>query len=213
MVDSLDATLDWVYQASGVRVVDVATAFTTNKGAMTGNFDGQVVAQNVSDICAWTHMCDSSGWTIHPNDAGYAVLAQTFEAAIGPYLASLGSGTWLVDAAGGVHPLGGALFLGDLSGRSLNRPIVALAATPDGRGYRLVASDGGVFAFEDAAFYGSTGSLRLNRPVVGIVSAPYGNGYSLVASDGGMFAFGTTPFEGSLGSSPPDAPVAAAAST
>ncbi len=90
MVDSLDATLDGVYRANGVRVVDVAGAFNTNDGAMTGNIDGQVVAQNVSDICAWTHMCDASGWTIHLNDAGYAVLAQTFEAAIGPYLASLG---------------------------------------------------------------------------------------------------------------------------
>ncbi len=150
MVDSLNAALGWVYQASEVRVVDVATAFNTNDGAMAGNVDGQVVAQNVSDICAWTHMCDSSGWTMHLNDAGYAVLAQTFEAAIGPYLASLGSGTWLVDVAGGVHPLGGAAFLGDLSGRSLNRPIVGIAATPYRGGYWLVASDGGVFAFGDA---------------------------------------------------------------
>ena len=46
----------------------------------------------------------------------------------------------------------------------LNKPIVGIAATPDGNGYWLVASDGGVFAFGDAAFYGSTGRLPLNKP-------------------------------------------------
>ncbi len=39
----------------------------------------------------------------------------------------------------------------------LNRPIVGMAATPDGRGYWMVASDGGVFGFGDAPFFGSTG--------------------------------------------------------
>ena len=37
----------------------------------------------------------------------------------------------------------------------LNKPIVGMAATPDGKGYWLVASDGGIFTFGDAAFYGS----------------------------------------------------------
>ena len=40
---------------------------------------------------------------------------------------------------------------------ALNKPIVGMAATPDGQGYWLVASDGGVFSFGDAAFHGSTG--------------------------------------------------------
>ena len=39
----------------------------------------------------------------------------------------------------------------------LNKPIVGMAATPDGKGYWLVASDGGIFTYGDAAFYGSTG--------------------------------------------------------
>jgi lysophospholipase L1-like esterase len=213
MMDSLDATLDRVYQADGVRVVDVAGAFNTNDGAMTGNFDGQAVAQNVTDICAWTHMCDPTGWTIHPNDAGYAVLAQIFEAAIGPYLASLGSGTLLVDASGGVYPLGGAAFLGDLSGRSLNRPVVGLAGTPGGTGYWLVASDGGVFAFGDAAFYGSTGALVLNEPIVGMAATPAGLGYWLVASDGGVFAFGDAAFYGSTGGMVLNTPIVGMAAT
>ena len=71
------------------------------------------------------------------------------------------------------------------------KPIVGMAATPDGNGYWLVASDGGVFAFGDARFYGSTGSLHLNKPIVGMAAAPDGGGYWLVASDGGVFAFGS----------------------
>ena len=38
---------------------------------------------------------------------------------------------------------------------ALNKPIVGIASTPDGKGYWLVASDGGIFAFGDAGFYGS----------------------------------------------------------
>jgi hypothetical protein len=50
----------------------------------------------------------------------------------------------------------------------LNKPIVGMAAAPDGQGYYLVASDGGVFAFGSARFQGSTGNIVLNRPIVGM---------------------------------------------
>ena len=48
---------------------------------------------------------------------------------------------------------------------TLNRPIVGMASTPDGKGYWLVASDGGIFTFGDAGFYGSAGagSRRAHR--------------------------------------------------
>jgi hypothetical protein len=52
----------------------------------------------------------------------------------------------------------------------LNRPIVGMAATPDGGGYWLVASDGGIFSFGDARFYGSAGFSPIPAPVVGIAS-------------------------------------------
>ena len=89
----------------------------------------------------------------------------------------------------------------------LNRPVVGMAATPDGRGYWEVASDGGLFAFGDARFYGSTGSLPLNQPVVGMAATPDGRGYWLVASDGGLFAFGDAAFYGSMGGQPLNRPV------
>jgi hypothetical protein len=82
---------------------------------------------------------------------------------------------------------------------TLNAPIVAIAATPDGGGYWLVAADGGVFTFGDATFEGSLGNLTLNAPIVGIAATPDGGGYWLVAADGGVFTFGDATFEGSDG--------------
>ena len=72
----------------------------------------------------------------------------------------------------------------------LNKPIVGMAATPDGRGYWLVASDGGIFTYGDAEL------LRLGRGLTstsrssGMAPTPDGGGYWLVASDGGIFSYG-----------------------
>ena len=50
----------------------------------------------------------------------------------------------------------------------LNKPIVGMAASPDGKGYWLVASDGGIFDYGDAAYAGSTGGTPLREPIVGM---------------------------------------------
>ena len=71
-------------------------------------------------------------------------------------------------ADGGIFAFGDAAFHGSTGGLVLNRPIVGMDRTPDGRGYWLVASDGGVFAFGDAPFYGSVGGTASGQPVVGI---------------------------------------------
>jgi hypothetical protein len=86
-----------------------------------------------------------------------------------------------------------------MGGHHLNKPIVGMAATPDGGGYWLVASDGGIFSFGDAQYYGSTGNITLNEPIVGMAATPDGKGYWLVASDGGVFAFGDAEYFGSMG--------------
>ena len=73
---------------------------------------------------------------------------------------------------GGIFSFGDAAFFGSMGGRPLNKPIVGMAATPDGGGYWLVASDGGIFSFGDAAFLGSMGGKPLNKPIVGMASDP-----------------------------------------
>ena len=119
----------------------------------------------------------------------------------------------LVAADGTVYATGSAGLFGSMAGRPLNKPMVAMAVTPDGQGYWLVAADGGVFAFGDAGFYGSMGGRPLNRPVTGIAPTTDGRGYWLVATDGGVFAFGDAGFFGSMGGQPLNAPVTGAAAT
>ena len=109
-------------------------------------------------------------------------------------------GYWLVASDGGIFSYGDATFYGSTGGMALNKPIVGMAATPDGKGYWLVASDGGIFSYGDATFYGSTGGMTLNKPIVGMAATPDGKGYWLVASDGGIFSYGDATFYGSTGS-------------
>jgi hypothetical protein len=120
-------------------------------------------------------------------------------------------GYWQVGSDGGIFSFGGAQFYGSTGSMRLNKPVVAMAATPDGNGYWLVASDGGVFAYGDAQFYGSTGSITLNKPIVGMISTLDGGGYWLIASDGGVFAYGDAKFYGSAASDGLAYPVTAAA--
>jgi hypothetical protein len=132
---------------------------------------------------------------------------------VGRSTGSATQGYWTVSADGGVFAFGNAGFYGSLGSLALNGPIVAMAATPDGKGYWLTALDGGVFAFGDAAFQGSMGSVPLNQPIVGMASTPDGLGYWLTASDGGIFAFGDAAFHGSMGGNPLAAPVTGMAAT
>jgi len=123
------------------------------------------------------------------------------------------AGYWQVASDGGIFTFGGAQFYGSTGSMRLNRPVVGMAATPDGKGYWLVASDGGIFAYGDAGFYGSTGSLVLNQPIIGMMPTLDGRGYWLVARDGGIFAFGDAAFYGSAASDGLSAPVTGAATS
>jgi hypothetical protein len=99
------------------------------------------------------------------------------------------------------------------TGAPLNKPVVGMAATPDGQGYWLVASDGGIFNYGDAAFFGSMGAMTLNKPIVGMAPTPDGKGYWLVASDGGIFNYGDAAFFGSAGAMTLNKPIVGMAPT
>jgi len=106
--------------------------------------------------------------------------------------------------------LGGVCALvpiGVAAARTLDRPAVGMAVTPDGHGYWEVASDGGIFGFGDATFLGSMGGKALRYGIVGVAADPLGGGYWEVASDGGIFNFGKAGFAGSMGSQHLNAPI------
>jgi subtilisin family serine protease len=117
------------------------------------------------------------------------------------------NGYRFVASDGGIFSYGSSSFHGSAGGRALNKPVVAMAATPSGNGYWLVASDGGIFSYGDAAFFGSTGAITLNKPIVSMAATPSGNGYWLVASDGGIFSYGDAGFKGSAGALKLNAPI------
>ena len=62
-------------------------------------------------------------------------------------------------------------FYGSTGSIALNKPIVGMAPTPDGKGYWLVASDGGIFNFGDALLR-LDGSIHLDQPIVGMARPP-----------------------------------------
>jgi len=115
-------------------------------------------------------------------------------------------GYWLVQADGGVIPIGDAAKLGDLKSVRLKAPIVGATATKDGTGLYLVAGDGGIFTLGNAPFKGSLGGLPLNKPILGMGLDADGSGYLLVAGDGGVFAFDAA-FSGSLGATKLNKPI------
>jgi hypothetical protein len=122
-------------------------------------------------------------------------------------------GYWLDASDGGIFTYPNNTFYGSTGGLKLNKPMVGMAATPDGQGYWLVASDGGIFSYGDALFHGSRGGQPLNKPIVGMAATPDGNGYWLVASDGGIFTYGDAGYYGSRGGQPINAAIVGMATT
>ena len=76
---------------------------------------------------------------------------------------------------------------------------VAVAPTPDGRGFWVASTDGAVTPEGDAVRYGDASNVNLAAPVVGIASSATGRGYWLLGSDGGVLSYGDVHFYGSTG--------------
>ena len=101
----------------------------------------------------------------------------------------------LVTALGSRLQLRWRRLLRRREGRHLAAPIVAMAVTPDGRGYWLAGTDGSVFSFGDADVYGSLASrgARLGQQIVTIVATADGKGYWLVNQSGAVTPSATPP--------------------
>ncbi len=104
---------------------------------------------------------------------------------------------WLVNAAGRVQPIGGAAYYGSARRLDPGGSVVAIAATPDHRGYWLLTDRGQVIRFGDARFEGSNLHTAVGGPFVAIAAAPAGEGYWLVTRGGRVFNHGTARFAGS----------------
>jgi hypothetical protein len=68
-------------------------------------------------------------------------------------------------------------------------PTVAIAASPDGKGYWLLGRDGGVFSF-GVPFHGSVAERQPYDGAVSLEATPSGAGYYVAGADGSVFAFG-----------------------
>ena len=85
LAGSLNAQLTKIYQAQKFKIADVAAAFKTADMTDLGTFAGQSLPIDVANICNDTWMCVPApqGPNIHANQTGYALIAQTFAAAVG----------------------------------------------------------------------------------------------------------------------------------
>ena len=108
-------------------------------------------------------------------------------------------GYWLDDAKGGIYSFGSAPFYGSAGNLALNKPIVGMAATPDGAGLLAGGLRRRHLHLRRRRLLRQHGHLVLNKPIVGMAATPDGGGYWLVASDGGIFTFGDARFYGSTG--------------
>ncbi len=84
-IAQLNGVIAGVAGAFGAPVADVSAAYSTTDWTLVP-FGGMTVPLNVARICQWTWMC-TPYQDIHPNDAGYAVMARAVVAVLPANLA------------------------------------------------------------------------------------------------------------------------------
>jgi hypothetical protein len=112
---------------------------------------------------------------------------------------------WVARSDGTVDPQGSAPDLRSPRRPAGARPVVAIAATPSGKGYWLAAEDGEVLAFGDAVPLAAP--ARSAKTVVGIAPTPSGRGAWLATFDGDVIALGDAVHRGSMAGRHLNAPV------
>ena len=120
--------------------------------------------------------------------------------AVGLAATPTGQGYWIATADARVFAFGDAVLQAATAtsvppageaGGGAPKPsgAVAIAASPDGRGYWLLGQDGGVFSF-GVAFHGSVPARQPYGKAVDLRPTESGGGYYIAGSDGAVFAFG-----------------------
>jgi hypothetical protein len=128
-----------------------------------------------------------------PSGQGYWIA--TADARVLPFgdavLHSLTGGPLTDTAASALAGAGGGATKPGPSERATasGSPTVAIAASPDGKGYWLLAADGGVFSF-GVPFHGGVPDRRPYADAVEIRVTESGAGYYVGGRDGAVFAFG-----------------------
>jgi lysophospholipase L1-like esterase len=81
VIDRLNITLDQIYLSADVPVAQVDTAFQSQDFTRTRLKGVGEVPENVRNACELTWMCQPApyGPDLHPNDAGYALIARAIE--------------------------------------------------------------------------------------------------------------------------------------
>lgn len=83
-INSLNAALHSVYTNAGVAMASVGTAFESRNVQRVNMVGKGKVPENVANACELTWMCDSPpfGPNLHPNQAGYAMIATAIESVL-----------------------------------------------------------------------------------------------------------------------------------
>jgi lysophospholipase L1-like esterase len=80
--NAFNIELNATFHKFGLIAVDVASAFRVNAVTPLVRFDGKTVPEDVAQTCQLTWMCPSvagRAGDIHPNSAGYRLIAATFQ--------------------------------------------------------------------------------------------------------------------------------------
>jgi len=82
VVEIYDRALDGAYRHAGAEAADVASAFGSGQTTPPEVYGSKKLPRDVASVCRWTWMCPVSPASVpdvHPNVAGYRVIAGAFE--------------------------------------------------------------------------------------------------------------------------------------
>ncbi|MBX5468020.1 MAG: cell wall-binding repeat-containing protein [Firmicutes bacterium] len=196
-----------------ITAVTPSVALPGQTLTITGQgFDWQISAPDINDVVLLGNVaCPILSWSTTqitvavPKDATSGNLVVTADnGSSNPVPVAVGPrGLYVLNAAGGVHPLFGAA---PYAGPTPSGPAVAIAATPDGMGYWVLESSGQLLAYGDALPLSPQGTVP--APAVGLAVEPNGQGGWILSQNGTVTPVGQAP---ALGNAPGPAVAIAAA--